>query len=114
MQHCFLLRLEVEYMTQKQFYKTQAWRRTRQAYIDHRLAVDGGVCEVCGDEPGKVVHHMVWLDDVNCNNPEISLNPANLRYECQACHNKEYDPRKTIPGRCRYGPNGEIVRNTDY
>ena len=101
-------------MTQKQFYKTQAWRRARQAYIDHRLAVDGGVCEVCGDEPGKVVHHRVWLDDVNCNDPEISLNPANLRYECQACHNKEYDPRKMIPGRCRYGPNGEIVRNTDY
>ena len=68
-------------MNQKEFYKTRPWRRARQAYIDTRLAVDGGLCEVCGEEPGRIVHHKIWLDDNNCNDPEISLNPANFLYE---------------------------------
>ena len=72
------------------------------------------VCEVCGAELGKIVHHKIWLDDDNCNDPEISLNPSNFKLECQTCHNKERDPRKTTPGRCLYGPDGEIIRNTEY
>ena len=101
-------------MTQEEFYKTPAWRKARAAYISQRKAVDGGLCEVCGDELGRIVHHKIWLDDDNCNDPEISLNPSNFMYECQVCHNKEVDPRKETPGRCRYGPNGEIIRNTNY
>ena len=101
-------------MNQKQFYKTQAWRKSRQAYIDKRLALDGGLCEVCHEEPGKIVHHKIWLDDNNCNDPEISLNHKNFLYECQTCHNKEKDPRLATPGRCRYGPDGEIIRNSTY
>ena len=101
-------------LTQKQFYKTQAWRRARRAYIDSRKAIDGGICEVCGQEPGLIVHHKIWLDDTNCNDPEISLNPDNFLYECQTCHNKEKDPRIATPGRCLYGPNGEIIRNSKY
>ena len=101
-------------MNQKQFYKTRAWRLARQGYIDYRTAIDGGLCEVCHDEPGLIVHHKIWLDDDNCNDPTISLNPSNFRYECQTCHNKEVDPRKARPGRCKYGPNGEIIRNSEY
>lgn len=102
-------------VNQKQFYKTRAWRRARDAYIAERVAIDGGICEACGQEPGKIVHHWrTWLDDINCNDPDISLNPDNFKYECQTCHNKEVDPRKATPGRCRYGPNGEIIRQTEW
>lgn len=101
-------------MTQKEFYKSQAWRRARAAYIRQRKAIDGGTCEVCGQEPGLIVHHTIWLDDDNCNDPDISLNPERFKYECQTCHNKEVDPRKGTPGRVRYGTNGEIIRNTEF
>jgi 5-methylcytosine-specific restriction endonuclease McrA len=101
-------------LTQKQFYHTRAWKRARADYIAYRKSIDGGTCEVCGQEPGRIVHHKIWLDDTNCNDPEISLNPDNFMYECQTCHNKEVDPRKESPGRVRYGPNGEIIRNTVY
>ena len=101
-------------LTQKQFYKSTAWKRARKAFIDERLSVDGGICQVCGQEPGLIVHHKIWLDDMNCNDPEISLNPKNFLYECQTCHNKERDPRKATPGRCMYGPDGGIIRNSKY
>ena len=105
---------EEVHMNQKQFYKSRPWLRARQAYIDKRMATDGGICEKCHEEPGKIVHHKIWLDDVNCNDPEISLNEDNFMYECQTCHNQERDPRKETPGRCLYGPNGEIIKNTNY
>ena len=102
-------------LTQKQFYKTKAWRLARAEYIARRKAIDGGTCEVCGQEPGTIVHHYrIWLDDTNCNDPSISLNPNNFKLECQTCHNKEIDPRKPSAGRVKYGPDGEIIRNTDY
>ena len=101
-------------LTQKQFYKTKAWQRARWAFIQSRHAVDGGLCQVCGEEPGLIVHHKIWLDDENCNDPEVALNADNFLYECQTCHNKERDPRKATPGRCLYGPDGEIIRNCQY
>ena len=102
-------------MNQKQFYRSKAWKLARQAYIDKRKAIDGGFCEICHDEPGLIVHHYkVWLDDINCNDPDISLSEDNFQYVCQTCHNKERDPRKRMPGRVLYGPNGEIIRNTNY
>lgn len=102
-------------MTQKQFYKSRPWLRARQAYINKRIKIDGGLCEVCREEPGLIVHHFrIWLDDINCNDPKISLNEDNFKYECLVCHNKERDPRKASPGRCLYGPDGEIIRNTAY
>ena len=102
-------------LTQKQFYRTGAWKRARAEYIATRKAIDGGICEACGTEPGTIVHHYrVWLDDTNCNDPGISLNPDNFKLECQTCHNQERDPRLPSRGRVRYGPNGEIIRNTDY
>lgn len=96
-------------MNQKQFYKSKAWQRARAAFIDYRMSIDGGICQVCGEEPGLIVHHVIWLDDNNCNDPSISLNPELFKYECLVCHNKERDPRKAIPGRCIYGPNGEVI-----
>ena len=102
-------------LTQKQFYKTKAWQRARRSFIQQRMAVDGGICEICHEEPGLIVHHYkVWLDDNNCNDPEISLNEENFQYVCLVCHNKEKDPRLATPGRCRYGPNGEIIRASLY
>ena len=101
-------------LTQKQFYKSSAWKRARKDYIDYRLSIDGGICEICREEPGYIVHHKIWLDDTNCNDSEISLNQDNFQYVCLVCHNKIDDPRKPVRGRCRYGPNGEVLRNTDY
>ena len=96
-------------VTRKEFYHSMAWKRCRQAFIAHRLAVDGGMCQVCGDELGRIVHHKTWLTDANVTDPDVSLSFKNLRLECQTCHNKEVDPARDVPGRCSYGPDGEII-----
>ena len=74
------------------FYKTPAWRRARDAYIKKREAIDGGLCEVCHSDRGRIVHHIVWLTSKNICDEDISLNEKNFRYECQTCHNREKDP----------------------
>lgn len=101
-------------MLQKEFYKTQAWRRARYAYIQHRESIDGGLCEECKEEAGRIVHHIIWLNDINCNDENISLNPDNFRYLCQECHNKQTNPLNARTGRVMYGENGEVLSNTDY
>ena len=106
--------IEVIPITQKEFYKSRPWKRARKKFIEYRESIDGGICQICGIEPGYIVHHTIWLDDILCNDPNISLNQDLFLYECLACHNKEIDPRKSKSGRFFYGPNGEIIRNTDY
>lgn len=102
-------------MTQKEFYQSMMWRRCRRDYIDKRIRIDGGLCEVCRQRPGKVVHHIEWLDDVKCNLPEIAINPKNLRYECQDCHNAETDPREErVIGRVSYAEDGSVSPRGEY
>lgn len=103
-------------MTQKEFYRSMPWIRARQAYIDERIMIDGGMCEKCGERLGKIVHHKIWLNDINCNDPDIALNPKNFEYECQICHNKETDPSKqtTSNSRIRYLSDGTVVNNGNY
>lgn len=73
----------------KAFYNSQAWRNARQSYINYRLSVDGGMCEVCHEQLGYIVHHKINLNPININDPNISLNRDNLRYECKWCHDRE-------------------------
>ena len=95
-------------MTQKEFYNSKKWKRFRQAYVDERIAIDGGLCEVCKRKYGKIVHHIKWLNDDNVNDVNISMNFDNLRYECQDCHNKEVNP-ETKKRKIRFLPDGTVL-----
>lgn len=87
----------------KKFYNSKAWKSCRAAYIAERVAIDGGLCETCGLVPGLIVHHTVWLTEDNVNDPDIAL----LRYDCQACHNRESEDGSG--DRCIIGPDGQPV-----
>lgn len=73
----------------KRFYNSKRWERCRAAYIAYRKSVDGGMCETCKEEPGYIVHHKEELTPENINDPDITLNFRNLKYDCHICHNKE-------------------------
>lgn len=91
----------------KKFYNSKAWKSCRAAYIAERVAIDGGLCETCGLVPGLIVHHTVWLTEDNVNDPDVALNHALLRYDCQACHNRESEDGSG--DRCIIGPDGQPV-----
>ena len=48
-----------------------------------------GICERCGAN-GDIVHHKNYIHPGNINNPEVTLNWANLEVLCQECHNREH------------------------
>ncbi len=74
----------------KPFYASKAWKNTRRAYIN---SVNGW-CERCLKKKiyrkGYIVHHKVYLNEDNINDPEITLGWDNLEYVCLDCHNAEH------------------------
>lgn len=68
------------------FYRSAAWKKCRQSYIDKRILIDGGLCEECHERAGYIVHHRTLLTPANIRDPEVSLNYANLEFVCKKCH----------------------------
>lgn len=72
------------------FYHSKKWKAARTAYIQKRILIDGGLCEICHDASGYIVHHKIKLTAANINNPQIALNDANFQYVCKKCHDTEH------------------------
>ena len=68
------------------FYKSQAWKNTRKAYMKSV----GGLCERClkGGKytPGEIVHHKIHITPENIDDPDITLSFGNLELLCRECH----------------------------
>lgn len=74
----------------KGFYQSAAWKRTRQTVIKRA----NGLCERCKAAglyvPGVIVHHKEYITPNNVHDASVTLDPANLEYLCEDCHNKEH------------------------
>lgn len=70
----------------KTFYNSKRWIKCRQTYIKARIGIDGGLCEMCRDNTGYIVHHNILLTKENIQEYDISLNHAHLKYVCKKCH----------------------------
>ena len=68
------------------FYGSRKWRKCRNAYTRKRVGIDGGMCEICHDNIGHIVHHKEHLTKENISDPEVALNEDNLEYVCKMCH----------------------------
>lgn len=96
----------------KGFYKSKAWKKTRQAYFDSQH----GLCEKCRARgryvPGEIVHHKIHLTPQNIDNPVISLNYNNLELVCRECHAAEHPEiyGEIIKPRVAFDENGNVVR----
>lgn len=98
----------------KSFYGSKRWKKCREAYIAHRKSIDGGLCESCHDSPGYIVHHKVEIQPWNINNPDVTLNFDNLKYDCHICHNKENN-RDEVEGLAEYiiTADGDVISPPD-
>ena len=92
----------------KKFLHSKPWLTCRAGYIEHRVQIDGGMCEVCHEQPGYIVHHKVLLTPANINDPEIALNWDLLSYECKACHDlhEGHGLKRSILPVCEFDSDG--------
>lgn len=72
-------------MNNAAFYYSKAWRRLSRAFLLSKHYI----CERCG-KPAGFAHHRVYITAANIENPDITLNAANLEALCFACHNAEH------------------------
>lgn len=93
------------------FYTGSRWRKCRAAYIAKRIMIDGGLCERCHEKQGSMVHHRIRLTADNIGDDTISLNHANLMYECKDCHDLEegHGVNPKITPRVVFDDNGDAV-----
>lgn len=101
----------------KAFYRSQAWRRARSAYVDQRKSIDGGLCELCQEEPGTEVHHKIFLRPENIDDENITLNPDNFALLCYTCHQLEHEAARRIAqlnAKQRDGKRGVLVNGSYY
>ena len=70
----------------KKFYDSKAWKECRDSFIATREAEDGGLCQICRQRAGYIVHHKQWLTAANVTDPDVSLSYDNLLYVCHPCH----------------------------
>ena len=69
----------------RHFYTSKAWKQCRLSYI----AKVYGLCERC-QAGGKIVHHKIYLNESNIDDPNITLSHDNLELVCHDCHNREH------------------------
>ena len=75
------------------FYRSKKWERLISVLKLERLNEDGElICEHCGRPIIRkydcIAHHVIELDDTNVHDPEISLNPSNIKLVHFRCHNE--------------------------
>ncbi|GIW49194.1 MAG: HNH endonuclease [Caloramator sp.] len=90
----------------KRFYNSKEWEECRKAYFVHRY----GICERCG-QPGDIVHHKIYLNPSNINNPAISLSFENLELLCQECHNKEHGKKGSLAEGLVFDDEGNLIKH---
>ncbi len=101
------------------FYRSKAWRITRDAYMNsfvesEKGTIPPGVCERCFFEgkltPAEIIHHKIHLSPLNIDDQSITLDFKNLKRVCRDCHAIEHSADADYVPRIQFGPNGEVLR----
>lgn len=90
------------------FYNGSAWMSCRGSYIAKRICIDGGMCEICKENLGYIVHHKIEITPQNINDPNITLNHDNLQYVCFECHNRIHGVG-VDKSRVEFDANGNVI-----
>lgn len=95
----------------KKFYKSKQWQQCRKLYIAERTLIDGGVCEICHEKTGYIVHHKIMLTAENITDPNIALNKNNLQYVCKDCHDRidGHFIRNVVQQYCKFDESGQPI-----
>ena len=77
----------------RKFYSSKAWQECRNEYMKRAHYL----CENCLRKgiykPAEIVHHIIEIDPITIERPEIALNFDNLEAVCRECHDMYHDNR---------------------
>lgn len=108
----------------RRFYKSKAWKATRDAYMRHPVETEAGtcppgMCERCFASgllvAAEIVHHRIHVEPDTVNDPNVTLDFGNLERLCRKCHADEHPeiygrkPEDAAP-RVRFDVDGNVVR----
>lgn len=89
----------------KKFYDSKVWKDTR----DSIMAEYFGICQRCKEQAAEIVHHIIWLNPNNINNPEITLGRDNLIPVCRECHAIIHERKSATVEGLMFDKEGNIV-----
>ena len=110
----------MSYGVRKDFYNSKVWKRVRKniwlkqnclcarcklpCYVD-------GISDYLPKEQRRkgIVHHKIYLDDINVYDDEITLNEDNLEGICIDCHNREHFDTSTRK-EYKFDENGNLIK----
>ena len=111
----------MSYGVRKDFYNSKVWKTVRKnVWLKQSL-----LCNKCGKPvyvdgisawlPKEkrrigIVHHKIYLDNLNINNPNITINEDNLIGVCKECHEQEHHQTIVTREDLMFDENGDLIK----
>ena len=108
-------------MAREKFYQSKAWKSVRKNIWLNQACL----CSRCGravwingiSDPSipknkrlkGIVHHKIYLDNINVNDDEITLNEDNLEGLCIDCHNTEHFKVDSLRNDVMFDEDGNLI-----
>ena len=91
----------------RKFYQSKNWIDTR----DYMMRKHHFLCQKCKNRPAEIVHHIIWLNSSNINDPEITLGEKNLIPVCRECHAIIHEGTSPTINGLSFNENGELIQD---
>ncbi len=111
----------MSYGVRKDFYNSKAWKQVKKnVWLKQNL-----LCNRCGkpvyvDGISKwipkekrrtgIVHHKIYLDNINVYDDSIALDEGNLEGICKDCHEEEHHKDQVTRSGLMFNENGELIK----
>lgn len=94
----------------RKFYQSKNWISARN-YIMHKYHY---MCQCCKEKPADIVHHIIWLNPNNINDPIITLSEDNLIPVCRECHAIIHEGVNATVGNLAFDSSGQLIERNIY
>lgn len=89
------------------FYSSNSWIKCRLGFMQSK----NFVCDRCNGV-GYIAHHKKHITPENINDPNITLNWANLQCLCLECHNAVHGNSEAFVNGVSFDNDGNIILDT--
>ena len=109
-------------MERKEFYQSKIWKTVRKnIWIKQKCLCArcfkpvfvNGISDASipkEKRTKRIVHHKIYLNNINYKNEEISLNEENLEGLCINCHNTEHFKTSSLRCDVCFDANGNLIQ----